>query len=380
MQGTQTAVVVGPPGEAIFCDKYGRVKVQFPWDREGKHNVDSSCWVRVSNPWGGKGWGGNFLPHVGQEVVVDFEEGDPDRPIILGRVYNAECMPPLTLPGHKTKSIMRDQGGNQLIMEGGTGAQAIVLHSPCGKSTISLGAVAPSIPPIGSGFFGDLLPYSRTTGPAFSIFSEGDWNSNLLGNHMQHVKGWHDVEIDSYSNNYTHGPIKYFAGANWDNYIKGNYTCKVDGYQEYTTKGDYTTNVLGKNFVTIVGTSNIKMLAAELNVITGVRMTYDMSKDLRKTPLIQRSEGKLQQSVGSGMIKAGKYLEKVGDYRTKATKLREDVETLEALANGLMKFKAKTAKIKANTMEWVGAKFVAKGEKTFKGGETKINEALKILA
>src|SRR5262249_17398277 len=125
VEGPQTAVVVGTPGEIIFCDKYGRIKVQFHWDRHGKKNADSSCWIRVSNNWGGAGWGGMFLPHVGQEVIVDFEEGDPDRPIVIGRVYNAECMPPMELPKHKTKSAIRDHGGNEIIMEGHGGVQQI---------------------------------------------------------------------------------------------------------------------------------------------------------------------------------------------------------------------------------------------------------------
>ena len=89
IQGTQTAVGVGTgPGE-IFTDKYGRVKVQFHWDRQGKKDIDSSCWIRVLQPWAGQGWGSMHLPRAGQEVVVDFLEGDPDRPIILGSVYNA---------------------------------------------------------------------------------------------------------------------------------------------------------------------------------------------------------------------------------------------------------------------------------------------------
>src|SRR5262245_44247059 len=102
--GSQTAVVVGPPGEEIFTDKFGRVKVQFHWDREGKSDPDSSCWIRVSQPWAGKGWGSISIPRIGQEVVVDFIEGDPDRPIITGKVYNADQMPPYELPAEKTKS------------------------------------------------------------------------------------------------------------------------------------------------------------------------------------------------------------------------------------------------------------------------------------
>src|SRR5262249_39812223 len=98
VEGTQTAVVVGPPGEGIFTDKHGRVKVQFRWDRQGKNDADSSCWVRVATLWAGKQWGMVHIPRVGQEVIVAFEEGDPDTPIIVGSVYNAADMPPYTLP------------------------------------------------------------------------------------------------------------------------------------------------------------------------------------------------------------------------------------------------------------------------------------------
>jgi len=98
IQGTQTAVVVGPQGEEIFTDKYGRIKVQFHWDRQGKFDADSSCWIRVATIWAGKGWGVVHIPRIGQEVVVDFLEGDPDRPIVIGSVYNADQMPPGDLP------------------------------------------------------------------------------------------------------------------------------------------------------------------------------------------------------------------------------------------------------------------------------------------
>ena len=94
VQGPQTAVVVGPAGDEIYTDKFGRVKVQFHWDRLGKKDENSSCWIRVSHPWAGKGWGSLAIPRIGQEVIVEFLEGDPDLPIITGRVYNADQTPP----------------------------------------------------------------------------------------------------------------------------------------------------------------------------------------------------------------------------------------------------------------------------------------------
>ena len=134
VQGPQTAVVVGRAGEEIYTDKYGRVKVQFHWDREGKQNENSSCWVRVSHPWAGKNWGAVAIPRMGQEVIVDFLEGDPDQPIITGRVYNAEQMPPYGLPagqvvsGIKSNSTKGGGGYNEFIMDDTKGNELIRVH------------------------------------------------------------------------------------------------------------------------------------------------------------------------------------------------------------------------------------------------------------
>jgi type VI secretion system secreted protein VgrG len=136
VRGTQTAVVVGPSGDEIYTDKYGRVKVQFHWDRDGKNDADSSCWVRVAAPWAGKQWGAISLPRIGQEVVVDFQEGDPDRPIIIGSVYNPDQMPPYALPDNKTVSTLKSRsskgGGasnfNEIRMEDKKGKEQLFIH------------------------------------------------------------------------------------------------------------------------------------------------------------------------------------------------------------------------------------------------------------
>jgi len=135
ISGPQTAMVVGPKGEEIYTDEYGRVKVQFHWDRHGKYDAESSCWIRVSQGWAGINWGSITLPRVGQEVIVEFLEGDPDRPIITGRVYNADCMPPYPLPDEKSKSTIKSLsypgggGFNELRFEDKKGAEQIFLHA-----------------------------------------------------------------------------------------------------------------------------------------------------------------------------------------------------------------------------------------------------------
>ena len=134
IQGSQTAFVVGPAGEEIFTDKFGRVKVQFHWDREAQSDADSSCWVRVSQAWAGNGWGAVFIPRIGMEVVVHFLEGDPDQPIITGCVYNPAMMPPYKLPDEKTKMTIKSnssQGGNgfnEFRFEDKKGKEQIFLH------------------------------------------------------------------------------------------------------------------------------------------------------------------------------------------------------------------------------------------------------------
>jgi type VI secretion system secreted protein VgrG len=135
MRGSQTARVVGPANEEIHTDKYGRVKVQFNWDREGKFDEHSSCWIRVSQGSAGGQYGMLFLPRVGQEVVVDFLEGDPDKPLITGRVYNADQMPPYPLPAEKTKSVIKTNsstgggGSNELRFEDLKDKEQILLYA-----------------------------------------------------------------------------------------------------------------------------------------------------------------------------------------------------------------------------------------------------------
>ncbi len=142
IQGTQTAVVVGPKGEEVYTDKYGRVKVQFHWDRQGKKDEKSSCWVRVGQSAAGKRWGGSFWPRIGQEVVVDHLEGDPDQPIIIGTVYNADQMPPYLgkgpdsehpeenlISGIKSNTSKGGKGYNELRFYDAKGKEQVFVHA-----------------------------------------------------------------------------------------------------------------------------------------------------------------------------------------------------------------------------------------------------------
>lgn len=137
IHGVQTAIVTGDNADEILVDQYGRVKVQFDWDREGKKDSKSSCWIRVAQNWAGKKWGAFFFPRVGQEVLVDFINGDPDQPIISGAVYNADLMPPYALPAEKTQSGIKTRsttkGGadnfNELRFEDKKGSELVYVQA-----------------------------------------------------------------------------------------------------------------------------------------------------------------------------------------------------------------------------------------------------------
>lgn len=135
MKGPQSATVVGPPGAEIHTDKFGRIKVQFPWDRDGRHDERSSCWIRVSQPWAGKGWGTVAIPRIGQEVVIDFLEGDPDRPLCIGRLFNTEQPAPYGLPegahqmGFRSRSTPGGGGHCEMVIHDQAGQEMINIHS-----------------------------------------------------------------------------------------------------------------------------------------------------------------------------------------------------------------------------------------------------------
>ncbi len=139
---TQTAIVTGPKGEEIWTDQYGRIKVQFHWDQEGQYDENSSCWVRVNQAWAGQGWGHISIPRIGQEVIISFLEGDPDRPLVTGAVYNSAQPVPYTLPGEQTKSTLKSNsskgggGFNELCFEDQKGQEEIYLHGQKDWNTV----------------------------------------------------------------------------------------------------------------------------------------------------------------------------------------------------------------------------------------------------
>ncbi len=201
--GTQTAVVVGKSGEEQWTDEFGRIKVQFHWDRKGAKDDKSSCFVRVSQPWAGKSWGAWFLPRMGQEVVVSFIDGDPDRPLVTGSVYNAEQTVPYALPGSQTKSTILSRStkegdaGNELRFEDKKDSEEFYAHAQK-----------------------DML---------FEV--ENDWTVKVLHDYTKNVKNERKVTIEEGNESLT--------------VTKGNRTITVD-------KGDETHSVKGKRTLEVV--------------------------------------------------------------------------------------------------------------------------------
>ena len=191
--GPQTAIVVGPKGKEIWTDQYGRVKVQFHWDRLGESDGANSCWVRVAQVWAGARWGAMHIPRIGQEVIVEFLEGDPDQPIITGRVYNADNMPPYDLPDNQTQSGIKSrstQDGtpenfNELRFEDKKGDEELFLHAEKNLSetvkndhTTSVGA-----------------NQSTSVGKNQSDSVGGDQSLSVTGNQSADVKGSQSVTV-----------------------------------------------------------------------------------------------------------------------------------------------------------------------------------------
>ncbi|MDD2111697.1 type VI secretion system tip protein VgrG [Pseudomonas asiatica] len=134
IDGPHMATVVGPPGEEIYCDEWGRVKVSFPWDRESRNNEFSSCWVRVSQGWAGGSWGSMAIPRIGQDVIIQYVNADPDQPMITGRTYCGDQLPPYDLPEHKTRMTIKSQthkgdGFNELRFEDELGKEEVFIHA-----------------------------------------------------------------------------------------------------------------------------------------------------------------------------------------------------------------------------------------------------------
>jgi type VI secretion system secreted protein VgrG len=310
VRGTQTATVVGPPGENIHCDMYGRVRVQFHWDRRGQRNDHSSCWIRVAQVRAGSYYGSQVIPHVGHEVVVSFLEGDPDRPLIIGTVPNALTMPPLELPRRKDKTVHRDHGGNKIIMHGKSGLEHLSLASPRAINMVSAAGVAKPLSADVS-FAGapgqvagvtvdgfkdpDALQqlqntYNLLTGAddlntnpdykeggstgdyadagSFNTVSEQNINSLSMCNTNAWVCGCSNSWVNQDSNSMVCG--------NTNSQVEGNSSSVVEGGSESVVLGDNISFTLGASVTTVVGGSAAFALGGNFALTIGANLSVTL--------------------------------------------------------------------------------------------------------
>ncbi|TIM13323.1 MAG: type VI secretion system tip protein VgrG [Mesorhizobium sp.] len=232
MRGPQTATVVGPSGEEIFTDKYARVKVQFHWDRLGKKDQNSSCFVRVSQTWAGSGWGFIQIPRIGQEVIVDFIEGDPDLPIITGRVYNASQMPPYGLPGSATQSGWKSDSS-----KGGGGYNELMFEDKAGSELVNFQA-------------------------------QKDHNLLIKNDRTKLVQHDQSDRIDH--------DAKHSVGHNLDEDVGNNKTVKV-GVDETTDIGNNDTETVGVNRSLTVGSNETIGIGANSTETIGANHTQTVA-------------------------------------------------------------------------------------------------------
>ena len=265
VQGSQSAVVVGPSGEEIFTDKYGRVKVQFHWDREGKNDENSSCWIRVGTSWAGRQWGAIRIPRIGHEVIVDFFEGDPDQPIIVGSVYNADMMPPYDLPENKTQSGVKSRsslgGGpknfNEIRFEDKKGKEEFYQHAERNLTTVVE------------------ADEGRTVGGDRGTGIGGNDSRTVGKNDTHEVKGYQTVHVKGYQKTGIDGFHELTVGQHRKTTITSNDTTNVGGTEEHNVTKVFQVNadtifLVAKNQIQMnVGGSFVNILNGEVDVTTG---------------------------------------------------------------------------------------------------------------
>ncbi|MBX3585766.1 MAG: type VI secretion system tip protein VgrG [Ramlibacter sp.] len=315
--GSQIATVVGPSGEEIWTDKHGRIKVQFPWDRVGKKDENSSCWVRVSQTWAGQGWGALFLPRIGQEVIISYVDGDPDRPLITGSVYNAEKTPPVTLPSMQTQSTIKSRSskqgsaGNEIRFEDKKDSEEFYFHAQKDMKVEVENALTTTV----------------KAGAEVHTLEKGDRTVDVqTGKETHNVKGTREVTV---TGNETHTD-------------KADYTHKVTGNYELKVTGNLVIDVTGS--VTIKSAKDISIKAGTtLQAEAGTALTNKAGTALTNqagTALTNKAGLDLTNQAGTGLKnKAGTTLDNEGAMVTNKASAMQTVDGggMLTLKGGLVK-------------------------------------------
>ena len=290
--GSHTATVVGPAGEEIWTNKHGCVKLQFPWDRIGKNNDESSCWVRVAQMWAGQGWGAIFLPRIGQEVVVSYVDGDPERPLISGSVYNAVQTPPVALPSKSSQSTLLSRStkqgtlGNELRFEDKVNAEEFYMNATKDMRVM----------------IDNDLSTTLAKGNETHTITKGNRTLKVdTGNEIHSVKGTRALEI---TGNETHT-----NKANFTQTAEGNYQLKVTGNLVIDVTGSITIKSgaaieikAGTNIVSKAGSNIVNKAGMNLQNEAGVALSNKGGASLTNDAPAISSKASGAHTVGAGGI------------------------------------------------------------------------------
>jgi type VI secretion system secreted protein VgrG len=278
ISGVQTATVVGPESEEIYTDPHGRIKVQFHWDRVGARNEHSSCWVRVAQTWAGPGWGTMFLPRIGMEVIVTFVDGDPDRPLVTGCVYNGQNATPYPLPADKTKSTIKSNsspggnGFNELRFEDAAGSEEIYVHAQKDYNEVVL------------------HDHSTTVNRHQKNHVKGNQTENVDCNQTMtvggvrthHVKKEEHITVDKDQDMTVKGNRTKTVEKDEKETVKQNQIARVEGNRTETVVQNESLTVQGNETLSVTGTRTKTVTAAESNTLSSGRSTnvtmYDFTQ------------------------------------------------------------------------------------------------------
>jgi type VI secretion system secreted protein VgrG len=299
--GAQTAVVVGKSGEEIWTDEYGRIKIQFHWDRKGAKDDKSSCFVRVAQFWAGKGWGALFLPRVGQEVMVSFLDGDPDRPIITGSVYNAEQTVPYTLPDNQTKSTVLSRSskegdaGNEIRFEDMKDSEEVYIHA---QKDMVLEVENDWTITIKHDLTATITNDRTTTieeGNESLTVTKGNRTIAVdKGDETHAVKGKRSLAVDK--------DESHTNKAKFDHKVKGNYTLKVDGDLVIEAK---SVTIKAAQAMTLKGGTDVKAEAGTgmtLKAGTDMKLKGGINMELEGAVGLKAKGGAMAEVAGGGML------------------------------------------------------------------------------
>ncbi|MDH4584376.1 type VI secretion system tip protein VgrG [Pseudomonas sp. BN415] len=315
---TQTAVVVGKSGEEIWTDQYGRIKIQFPWDRLGNNDETSSCWVRVVLPWSGKGFGMQFIPRIGQEVIVTFIDGDPDRPLVTGCVYNGDNSLPYSLPDNQTQSGIKtnsSKGGggfNELRFEDKKDAEEVFLQA---QKDMKVNVLNDSTATIGHDE--TLTVQNART----RTVKEGDETITLekgkrsvtiqTGSDTLDVKDSRTVTVGADQTHSTGGNYSHKVTGNYELTVDGNLTIKVSGTLTLQSAGSLTIKSdadlaaqAGTSITQKAGTSLTNQAGTSLDNKAGTTLTNDAGISLtNKASAEQTVDGGGMLTIKGGLVK-----------------------------------------------------------------------------